>query len=228
LEAFAQLVEKEGVDVVLLQEVIRSPQFCADDWLADRLGMAHVYTRANGDESAIGFEEGLAVLSRFPILSSQRRSLDLRMGFSHRMALAAEVISPLGKLLAVSVHLGLLRRRNQRQWSDLRSWVTDMAGGRTTLIGGDFNAHEDALPIREAQEQWIDTYRIINPVEEGTTHELRLPWGKSFRRRRLDYIFLQPGPTYWAVQDAKHLRTPQEAHSDHHAVLAKLSPTQNS
>lgn len=227
LEAFAQLVESEGADVVLLQEVIRSPEICADDWLAQRLGMARVYTRANGDETAIGFEEGLAVLSRFPIHTPQQTSLGFGRSLFNRMALAAEVVSPLGKLFTVSVHLGLLRGRNHRQWASLQHWVTDMSGGRTALIGGDFNAHEDTYPVRKAQELWIDTYRIVNPHKEGTTHELRLPWGKTFRRRRLDYIFLQPGPTYWAVEDARHLEHKYEPHSDHRAVLAKLRSNQS-
>jgi len=131
LESFAQLVESEGADVVLLQEVIRSPAICADDWLAQRLGMARVYTRANGDETAIGFEEGLAVLSRFPIQAPQRTSLGIRKGFFHRMALAAEVVSPLGKLFAVSVHLGFLKGRNQRQWA--KEGTSD--NGRTCRAG---------------------------------------------------------------------------------------------
>jgi hypothetical protein len=59
---------------------------------------------------------------------------------------------------------------------------------------------------------------------DGATHELRFPWGKAFRRRRLDYLFLQPGPTFWTVEDARHLDTPHPSHSDHRAVLARLRP----
>jgi endonuclease/exonuclease/phosphatase family metal-dependent hydrolase len=228
LEAFAQLVESEGADVVLLQEVMRSARFCADDWLANRLGMAYAYTPANGDENAIGFEEGLAVFSRFPILTPQCKLLGKRSNFFHRLALGAEVKSPFGNLLAISVHLGLLQRRNRTQWSDLQSWVTDMAGGRTALIGGDFNVPEGTDQIRQAQELWIDTFRLINPKQNATTHELRMPWGASFRRRRLDYIFLQPGPTFWTVLEARHLETPDGSHSDHRAVMARLMPKDGS
>jgi len=227
LEAFAQLVESEGADVVLLQEVMRSPGICVDDWLADRLGMAYAYTPANGDESAIGFEEGLAVFSRFPILTHHRKPLGKRSSFFHRLALGAEVKSPFGDLFAFSVHLGLLKGRNRNQWHDLQSWVTDMAGGRTALIGGDFNMHEGTAQIRQAQNLWIDTFRLVNPKQDATTHELRLPWGASFRRRRLDYIFLQPGPTFWNVLEARHLQTNNEPHSDHRAVMARLVPHSN-
>jgi endonuclease/exonuclease/phosphatase family metal-dependent hydrolase len=228
LEKFARLVESEGADVVLLQEVIRSPEICVDDWLADRLGMAYAYTPANGDEGAIGFEEGLAVFSRFPILAPQCKPLGRRSSFFHRLALGAEVESPFGNLLAISVHLGLLKNRNRNQWDDLQTWVTDFSGGRTALIGGDFNMPEGTKQIKQAQNLWIDTFRRIHPKQDATTHELHLPWGASFRRRRLDYIFLQPGPTFWTVLEARHLETPNEPHSDHRAVMARLIPQKTS
>lgn len=223
LESFAQLVEAEGADVVLLQEVMRSAEFCVDDWLAERLGMAFVYSPANGDEKVLGFEEGLAVFSRFPILTPRRKPLGKRRNFFHRLALGAEVKSPLGNFFAISVHLGFLKRRNRDQWLDLHTWVKDMTNGGPILIGGDFNMHEETDQIREAQGLWIDTFRLVNPRQDATTHEVRLPWGASFRRRRLDYIFLQPGPTYWTVAEARHLETSGGLHSDHRAVLARLT-----
>jgi endonuclease/exonuclease/phosphatase family metal-dependent hydrolase len=228
LEAFAQLVESEGADVVMLQEVVRSTGICVDDWLANRLGMAYAYTPANGDERVLGFEEGLAIFSRFPILTHHRKPLGRKSNFFHRLALGAEVKSPFGHLFAISVHLGLLKSRNRNQWDDLHTWVTDMAGGRTALIGGDFNMPEGTTQIRQAQNLWIDTFRLVNPKQDATTHELRFPWGASFRRRRLDYIFLQPGPTFWTILEARHLETPYEPHSDHRAVMARLVPQDNS
>jgi endonuclease/exonuclease/phosphatase family metal-dependent hydrolase len=228
LEAFAKLVESEGADVVLLQEVVRSTGFCVDDWLANRLGMAYAYTPANGDERVLGFEEGLAIFSRFPILTQHRKPLGRRSNFFHRLALGAEVRSPFGHLFAISVHLGLLKSRNRSQWEDLHAWVTDMAGSRTALIGGDFNMPEGTAQIRQAQNLWIDTFRLVNPKQDATTHELRLPWGASFRRRRLDYIFLQPGPTFWTILEARHLETKDVPYSDHRAVMARLVPQNDS
>jgi endonuclease/exonuclease/phosphatase family metal-dependent hydrolase len=227
LEAFAQLVEKEGADVVLLQEVIRAPQIQADDWLGKRLNMAFVYSRVNGDEEAIGFEEGLAVLSRFPLMDAQMKNLGAGEGLYRRMALAVEVHSPFGELWAISVHLGFIKRRNQSQWRDLRRWINGLGGDRSALIGGDFNANEHSTPIRQAQRLWIDTYRSVNPEGDGATHELRLPWGNIFRRR-LDYIFLRPGSNRWRVMDTRHVLPSQEPHSDHCAVITRCSPLNNS
>jgi endonuclease/exonuclease/phosphatase family metal-dependent hydrolase len=225
LEAFAQLVEKENADVVLLQEVVRTRHLSVDEWLAQRLGMAYAYSRVNGHESAIGFEEGLAIFSRHPILSSRTRHLGLRSGVTRRLALASEVKSPLGNLLAISVHLGFLRGRNRSQMADLSGWVKGIAGGRTALIGGDFNAHETSQQINRAKQSWIDTFRSIHPDADGTTFELRWPWGNSIFRRRFDYIFLQQGISSWHVLEARHLEASEIPHSDHCAVLTRITPS---
>jgi endonuclease/exonuclease/phosphatase family metal-dependent hydrolase len=224
LEAFARLVESEGADVVLLQEVARWPELHVDEWLAERLGMAFAYSATNGNKSSIGFEEGLAVFSRYPMSSPMPIPLGNQNGFVRRMALASEVHSEFGELLAISVHLGLINGRNKLQWRDLQSWVMDFAGGRTALIGGDFNIPEDSQQIRQAQNIWVDTFRKLNPFADGATHELRWPWGKVFRRHRLDYIFLQPGPAKFEVVESRHVGSARRPHSDHRAVVARLSP----
>ncbi len=225
LESLARLVEAEGVDVVLLQEVARIPWLRADEWLADRLGMSAVYSRANGHERSIGFEEGLAVLSRFPLASPRSRML---MPNPHRlvrrMALGVDVLSPYGSLTAYSVHLGMLPGVNADQLDHLRLWVSVGAAGRPALIGGDFNAGENAPQITRARRSWVDVFRHLHPHADGTTHELRWPWGTRLRRSRLDYLFLHPGNKSWRVLEARHVTAPGRPHSDHAAVLARLTP----
>jgi endonuclease/exonuclease/phosphatase family metal-dependent hydrolase len=224
LESFAQLVEAENADVVLLQEVIRTPDLLVDEWLADRLGMAYAYSRVNGDEMSIGFEEGLAIFSRHPILEPETRHLGLKSGVTRRLALASEVKSPLGAFLAISVHLGFLKNRNRYQMADLFYWVRRIAAGRTTLIGGDFNSHENSLQISQAQRSWLDTFRTLHPDADGTTFEICWPWGKSIFRRRFDYIFMQQGNSNWHVIEARHIDEGENSHSDHRTVVARVAP----
>lgn len=225
LEGFARLVEEYGADILLIQEVARTPQLRVDEWLSERLGMNHIYTRANGHENGIGFEEGLAVFSRFPLKQPSLRQLGSRANpFVRRMALGAQVETPCGKVMAFSVHLGLARRQNALQLVDLRNWISRLGSGLPALIGGDFNAHENSPQIRQAQSSWVDAYRQVKPKGEATTHELRWPWGGLLRRARLDYIFLNNGQQPWRVLEAVHLQAEERPHSDHHAVLAHLVP----
>jgi len=96
----AVLVESVDADVLLLQEVARTPTRSVDAWLADRLGFSRAYGRANGDLAAIGFEEGPAILSRFPLRDVGLRQLTHGHNpLVRRVALRARVTTPAGPLL---------------------------------------------------------------------------------------------------------------------------------
>jgi endonuclease/exonuclease/phosphatase family metal-dependent hydrolase len=224
LEHFARLVEQVNADILLLQEVSRRPALQVDRWLAGRLGMSFVYSRSNG-HAEIGFEEGLAICSRFPFAGEP---LLRRLGrtcnpFVRRMALAVELQTACGPLLALSVHLALSRAQNVRQLASLTDWIERLPAGRSLVVGGDFNASENTRQIRGARRQWTDTFRRLHPHADGATHAIYAPWGAPWLRRRLDYIFLRPGPTPWQVVEARHLQLSPSPHSDHLSVLARLA-----
>jgi endonuclease/exonuclease/phosphatase family metal-dependent hydrolase len=223
LESFAGMVKAENADVVLLQEVSHRADFHVDHWLSEYLGMAYAYSRANGDEAGIGFEEGLAVLSRFPIQSLYLQQLGPSSNpFVHRLAMGAKVQSPWGPFAAISVHLGLLRRQNSHQLTHLVTWLNSIMGGLPAVIGGDFNTHENSTRMTQMRSTWLDTFRLMHPHADGTTHELHNPWGTVIKRSRLDYIFLRPGKAKWKVLETKHLDGCDGPHSDHRAVLTRL------
>ena len=226
LEAFATLVESERVDLILLQELARTTTFKADEWLGKRLNMAYVYSRANGSQK-IGFEEGLGVYSRFPLkrLPYLRQMSQAHNPFSRRLALGVEVDTPCGEIVAFSTHLGLMRKNNARQLRELHGWVNEITSGRSAIIAGDFNAPEHTHQIQHIRSHWQDAFREIHEHEHGATHEIRWPWGGVFLSHRLDYIFLQAGDPAWQVLDVQHLDALDGPHSDHRAVLARLSPS---
>lgn len=222
LEALSQLIEMERVDVALLQEVSRTQGLRADRWLSERLGMAYVYSRTNGHEHGIGFEEGLAIYSRFPLSSPVLTSLRPVLPFTRRMSLGVNVETGQGSLPVFSVHLGVVPRQNSDQMKQLGKWIASQVGTRAALIGGDFNVHENSPQLSRAKEYWVDTFRHLHPAADGVTHEVRWPWGRLWRRR-LDYLFLKPGSQRWRVLSARHLDAPGGPHSDHRAVLTRLS-----
>lgn len=226
LEQFARLVEREDVDIALLQEVSRRRDLHADEWLAHRLGMAYAYARANGDRSAIGFEEGVAVFSRFPLRDAALHHLGSgQTPFARRLALAANLDTPFGALDVFSVHLGLLPWQNAAQVRQLQSWVGARTGQMMpAFVGGDFNAHEKTRQVRWMQDGWLDLFRHHHPQKNGATHEVRWPLGAGAWRRRLDYLFLAEHGDCWRVLQVGHLDAPGGRHSDHRAVMARLAP----
>jgi endonuclease/exonuclease/phosphatase family metal-dependent hydrolase len=223
LESFASMVKAENADIVLLQEVSHRSDFHVDTWLSERLGMASAYSRANGHEAGIGFEEGLAVLSRFPIQNLYLQQLGSSANiFVHRLAMGAKVLAPSGSFAAISVHLGLLKRQNADQLAHLFTWINSTLGGSPAVIGGDFNTQENSPHLTHLRSTWLDTFRHLHPHADGTTHELLAPWGSVVRRSRLDYIFLRPGKSTWRVLETRHLDGLTGPHSDHRAVLTRL------
>jgi len=223
LEGFAKLVQSERVDLLLLQELARIPNFKADEWLAERLNMAYVYSRANGSQK-IGFEEGLGVYSRFPLkrLPFIRQMSQAHNPFSRRLALGVEVDTPCGEIVAFSAHLGLMRKQNARQLRELYAWVKEITSGRSAIIAGDFNVSEGARHMKHVRSTWLDTFREIHLYRRSPTHVIRWPWGGALLSHRLDYIFLQPGYPEWQVLDVRHIDPHEGPHSDHRAVLARL------
>lgn len=222
LECFVELVQKEAVDILLLQELTRTKDFKTDQWLADQLGMAYVYSRANGDAGEIGFEEGLAVFSRFPIKKPRLAQLsDHKNPFFRRIALGTLIEIYGENLLAFTVHLGINGRQNESQIFRLINWVEKQSGSVPAVIGGDFNARENTSQIRNAQNSWQDSFREFNPDDDGFTHEIQWPWGGTLTRSRLDYLFLRKGNIPWIVDEARHIEIDECSVSDHTPVLIK-------
>lgn len=215
LERFALMAEAEKAEILLCQEVGRGRDFRVDEWLAARLGMAAVYQRANGDAERFSREEGLAILSRYP-LSAPVTCL-LGGGLWRRPALGAVVASPLGEVAVYTAHLSLRPWRNRRQPARLRAWVEATAGARPAIIGGDFNAHETAPQMAGLRETWVDAFRAMHPTGDGATHELRL-FGRVVSRRRLDYLLLTQQHMKIRVVKSELSRL-DESFSDHRAVV---------
>lgn len=93
-------------DVVVLQEAwCTVTEGCLADRLARDLELHAVYARANGSLRWLGFEEGSAILSRFPIAAPETWPLLPDRGrFERRIALSARIDHPLLSFEAVGVH----------------------------------------------------------------------------------------------------------------------------
>ncbi len=128
-------------DVVVLQEAwCMVAEGCLADRLAEALDLRAVYARANGSLRWLGFEEGSAILSRFPIAEPATWPLlPDRDRFERRIALAARIEHPALSFRVVGVHAAsgdpeLAGAQTERLLERVRSLPA-----RPALIAGDFN-----------------------------------------------------------------------------------------
>ena len=181
-------------DVVLLQEVpwTRGMGNVAQK-LAEQLGYNYLYYRANGNKHLIFFEEGEAILSRFPLINVIFTELQPRAGFfESRVTLGATAVTPVGEVTFFVAHLTDKDPTvGNGQAQALRSFVEAHTKG-LAVVAGDFNAQEDSPQIMELAGVWTDTYRIMHPADAGLTCCIDNLYAGPTEplEKRIDYVFL--------------------------------------
>ena len=203
LESRKQLILEElqrlAPDVVLLQEVpvFRNREEQIGPWLARGLGYSMAYGRANG-RALLGFEEGEAVLSRYPIREVQRHVLLPKPGLvENRIVLRAVIDTPLGMLEVYNTHFSHRVNRDplrQKQAADLILFLENTYRFRQlpAVIGGDFNAFPDSQPTRLLLEQGlVDAALQVDPPADGPTSWFRdITDPAATPKARIDYLFV--------------------------------------
>jgi endonuclease/exonuclease/phosphatase family metal-dependent hydrolase len=194
LELIAHEIERLDADIVLLQEVPwRRELGNAAAYLSEEMGMNYVYWRANGNRWAISFEEGEAILSRYPLKDVSVSELKPQAGFfENRIVLRAVAQTPIGDIDLYVTHLTHGEAEiNQGQVEALMQFV-ERTSRNMAIVAGDFNAREGSPHIMSLGDAWVDSYRLANPGDRGYTccvGDLRAPPGEILEKR-IDYIFV--------------------------------------
>jgi endonuclease/exonuclease/phosphatase family metal-dependent hydrolase len=180
---------------------------------------------------AMNFEEGPAILSRWPIVDTEVFDLPRCVRFyDPRVVLRAAVETPHGRIHVFSTHLA----RDPCQARRLGEIVRAHVGSLPALIMGDLNATEPSEEIQALIRDagLIDAYRAANPGAVGATVWQRPDAPESTVTRRVDYIFVRPGAGLPARVRASRviLSTPGRLAngtvlwpSDHYGVVADIA-----
>jgi endonuclease/exonuclease/phosphatase family metal-dependent hydrolase len=182
LERTAAVLRTVDADIVGLQEVDRNVERSGhvDEpaLLGNLLGMQHAFGAFMEYQ---GGRYGMAILSRYPIVSS--REIVLPTGEEPRVALAARIVLPGGDTItAVNVHFDWVendaaRVRQARALSVVLDTLSD-----PWLLMGDFNDGPDSRTLR---------------IFEGMVHPANKPTDSSFTFpsndpvKEIDYIFAE-------------------------------------
>jgi endonuclease/exonuclease/phosphatase family metal-dependent hydrolase len=178
----------------------------------------------------MGFSEGPALLSRFPIARHEVHLLPrCRKFFDPRVLLRAEVTTPWGPLPVFSTHTS----HDDCQVRHVAEVVRRHRGGAPSVVMGDFNATEQAPWMADLRQAgFVDAFRAANPDTPGHTVWQRVDAPSATVFRRVDYVFVVPGERTAGrvLQSRVVLDTPGRAEgggplwpSDHYGVLARVS-----
>jgi endonuclease/exonuclease/phosphatase family metal-dependent hydrolase len=224
LDMVAAELEALRPDVVGLQEAsVGRKRGDVADRLAGRLGLYAVRTTARMHwfpypglnrlaRWILGFAEGPAILSRYPIRRWEIHGLP-RCGrpLDPRALIYAELETPWGALPVFSTHTSNDTCHTRR----VAELVQERRAGLPALLMGDFNA-----------------FRAANPGAAGPTVWQRVEAPEATVRRRVDYLFLYAGTrtagrvlTSRVVLDQPGRRADGRPlwPSDHYGVLAEVA-----
>jgi endonuclease/exonuclease/phosphatase family metal-dependent hydrolase len=169
--------------------------------LATALGLAHVHAPATERvfpprilgrlvTGALGFVEGPAILSRFPIVATEVHDLPrCRRWLDPRVVLRADLRTPAGPVAVFSTHTS----RDDCQTRRVAE-LARQASGRPAIVMGDLNTSEGAPALAAfLAHGFVDVFRAANPEAAGETVWQRIEAPTPTVFRRVDYVFLRPG-----------------------------------
>lgn len=234
LERVAGLIREHRPHAVLLQEVDRGTERSGQEDQLDILSTLTGYFGSFGKSLDYqGGEYGIAVLSARRPLAERTHPLPVeppqeRAGGSHEPRVVHQVVvpTPAGAIEVLDTHLDPSEDDHYRMQEVAA--VHRRAGllrqsGRTTVVGGDFNALPDSRVVETMEAGgWRDAWEACAAaVEEGTTRA-EPPGGLTYPaglpRRRIDYLFIPP------ELDCRSAQVLETAASDHRPLLFVLVP----
>ncbi len=196
LSEIIDFLKTADADIIGLQEVSERDSSNTAAVIAHKLGYNFVYYRAI-DKTRLGYPQGNAILTKFPILKSKCNFLsDLNLykntaESEPRIAVEAE-ININGKSLTVfTVHLAYSHKFQSSKMRDLQvDNLIKLLPNKQTMVLGDFNSHPDSSYMNKLNNHLQNTDAdltqptwTIYPFDYEGFKETEL-------KHRLDYIFV--------------------------------------
>jgi endonuclease/exonuclease/phosphatase family metal-dependent hydrolase len=177
----------------------------------------------------MGFDEGPAILSRFPIRAQAISPLPRCLKyFDPRVLLRVELETPWGTLQVYSTHTS----HDACQARAVADEVLRHRNRLPAIVMGDFNAGEGTpwMAALRRDAGFVDAFRAVHPGAPGFTVWQRVDAPTSTVERRVDYVFIVPGREVsgHVVGSQVVLDTPDRGTtgtlwpSDHYGVLAQV------
>lgn len=242
-DTIAKAIVEQDVDVVCLQEVCEPWNGGHGDWTRNAANLInsrlpvpyHIHT----GWSHIGFDrfrEGLAILSRYPLLKTDAGYISHSQDpydIHARQAVMAQVKVPfIGRINVFSAHLSWWDDGFPEQFKRLRRWAneTHRKHVKATLLCGDFNVKAYAqgyarvVAAGDFEDQYLKTTN--RAAFDRIYRQQAANWQDDLRHdQRIDYIFQKKHSALKAVE-ARELFNGHDYGrvSDHTGYLVTFEP----
>ena len=144
--------------------------------------------------SLLGFKEGSAILSRFPIVASQVYALPrCQRWIERRILLRVKLATAWGPLQVYSTHAA---RGDECQMERVGEIVRDALSAGPSVLMGDLNIPDTSKVLTTLRHEagFTDAFGVANPAAQGATVWQRIRAPDSTVSRRVDFILLLNGP----------------------------------
>ena len=208
LELIIEACRALGPDVIGLQEVRVVPPSVPNtaETIARALGANFVFASATPWG---GGDEGLAIVSRLPIVRTRVEALPHAVDTERRVVLGAALDVGQGELWAYTTHLNYRLADGGKREDQVAAVDAFIAAAPTPelprILMGDFNAvpHSDEIRFLRGlhthagrRTYWQDAWERTHPDDKGYTWARKNPYtsrlGWLEPDRRLDYVFVSP------------------------------------
>jgi endonuclease/exonuclease/phosphatase family metal-dependent hydrolase len=213
LPRIADLIKREGADIVGLQEVDKGMERTARrDLGAELAALTGLTCVFSNNYSIQGGEYGNAVLTRFPVKQATNTHF-VKVNETEQRGLLLLVLDVRGRDLVFMVtHLDH-RRDDAARWSNVGEMeaLVKLHAGKPVILCGDFNDVPTSRVCRRLSETFDDTWARVGQGDGFT-----IPAEKP--AKRIDYI--------WISKDGKlkplKAWVPVSEASDHRPVVAEF------
>jgi len=212
----ARTLEQYEPDLVALQEVDmgtnRVNQDLQAEVIAKHLGMFYVFGKT---VNYIGGEHGNAILSKYPIISSQNSDISPDITSERRRLLRVTVDLEFRTLKFYSTKFGIMDEEKEYNSRRIGKFLKRMDPNEPVILGGDLGVKPFSTSLSSLMKSLIDLgTRFNNPMTTYPT---------SLMSRRLDYILVNKyvEPVEYEIP----IDSLSTISSDHLPIVAKVRIT---
>ena len=219
LARIAGIVKGAEPDLVALQEVDEHTQRTGGvDELDELQRLTAMNARFGKAMAYSGGDYGVAVLSRWPILSADNEPLPSSADREPRTALTVRIRAGEGGPLVQFTCTHLDQGRDEQDRLEQAAYLnsTEAHDGVPAILAGDMNSRPDTQVMKTLESEWTDAAQAAEP---SLLADLSLTVPAARPRYRPDYVMFRPANS-WRVLESTVID--ESVASDHRPVLAVL------